>query len=323
MSLSANRTCVLNQPIFIVGAGRSGSSVFANTLAKHPDIAFLTIFSHRYPHKAWLNRSLLRLLDVPGCERFFMADVLKLSEAYGFWAAQDPGFRRPMRDLMSSDVTEAARRALRNSLSRLLTSRRERFMAKLTGWPRIGYLNEVFPDATFIHLVRDGRNVATSFLKLTNWRGWEGPTHWRFGPLPPELEKEWERSDRSFVVLAGLHWRLILDAVEAAREYLPHDRFVEVRYEDFVRQPIQTYRRVVDQCGLEWNRRFEKSVRRTAIGDAGEKWKSDLSEHQQRLLTAAIREHLSRYGYEPEGRDRIRGHPTERPVEAQRSDWHL
>ena len=51
------------KPIFVIGAGRSGSSIFGDVLAKHPRLAYLTPLSHRYPDKVWLNHRAMRLAD--------------------------------------------------------------------------------------------------------------------------------------------------------------------------------------------------------------------------------------------------------------------
>jgi hypothetical protein len=45
----------LNQPIFIIGTGRSGATVFADFLRIHPEFSSMTILSHRYPNKSYLT----------------------------------------------------------------------------------------------------------------------------------------------------------------------------------------------------------------------------------------------------------------------------
>src|SRR5687768_5472099 len=160
-SLSTH-TPTLETPIFSVGTGRSGSTVFADTFALHPRIAFLTRRSNRRPQRPWLARGHLHVLDLPGVISTPVRRRLKLREAWEFWSHCDPVFRRPVRDLLSTDVTMAARTRVRRNFADVLTAKRDRLLVKLTGWPRIGYLNEIFPDAIFIHLVRDGRDVANS-----------------------------------------------------------------------------------------------------------------------------------------------------------------
>src|SRR5690606_15394984 len=117
-------------------------------------------------------------------------------EAYAFWETHSPGFRRPSRDLVAADVTESRRQALVNTIESIVTKRRGSFVAKITGWPRILYLREVFPDARFVHLVRDGRAVAASFSKMNvdQWWGWRGPENWRFGALDDRYRAVWDET---------------------------------------------------------------------------------------------------------------------------------
>ena len=84
------------------------------------------------------------------------------------------GFSEPCRDLVRTDVTTRVKRQVRAAMGMMLTHKRNRLLLKITGWPRLGFLNEMLEDAKFIHLVRDGRAVASS-LHVDFWRGWYGP----------------------------------------------------------------------------------------------------------------------------------------------------
>ena len=44
-----------------------------------------------------------------------------------------------------------------------------RFAAKLTGPARISYVSSIFPEARFVHVVRDGRAVVQSLMKVEFW----------------------------------------------------------------------------------------------------------------------------------------------------------
>jgi Sulfotransferase family len=297
--VTATTRLPVSKPIFIVGTGRCGSTAFHRILGLHPQVMWLSGFAEEFPTKPEWNRWAVTAVGNPLVRRL-LGKRIKPGENYGFWYAHAYGFAEPGRDLVASDVTPRVRRQLHAVFEGMVTRRRPRVLIKLTGWSRIGFLNEVFPDARFIHIVRDGRAVASSYLHINEWqwRGWYGPYSWRYGPLSPEDQAAWEASGRSFVALAGIQWRLHTRSIEAARARLDPGRFLEVRYEDYCAQPLETCRRVVDFAELEWSPGFERQVKATRITDMTNRFRKDLSSEQQALLTDLLRTDLLRYGYE-------------------------
>jgi hypothetical protein len=291
-------TTKITKPIFIVGTGRCGSTAFHQLLAMHPQVMWLSGFSERYPDKPAWNRWAVAAVGNPLLRRL-LGERIKPGENYGFWYRHAYGFAEPSRDLVRTDVTPRVRKQVRAALEPMLTPSRSRLLIKLTGWSRIGFLNEIFEDAKFIHIVRDGRAVASSLLHIGSWqwRGWYGPWSWRYGPLSAEDQAAWEDSDRSFAALAGLQWRIHTRAVEAARQALEPNRFLEVRYEDFCEQPAVTCRRVLEFAELPDSAGFERHIQAASIKNMTNRWRADLSPEQQALLTDLLREDLQRYRY--------------------------
>jgi len=162
--------------------------------------------------------------------------------------------------------------------------------------------HEIFPDAKFVHILRDGRSVASSLLHVDFWRGWYGPQGWRAGLLSPEDQATWEAYDRSFVALAGLEWRIQMRAIEAARRQIDPARFMEIRYESFCEQPIETFRRVLEFAELPSAPEFEREVAQASIRSMRDRWRDDLTPAQQDLLDELLADDLRRAGYRPEPR---------------------
>ena len=52
------------RPIFIIGSGRSGTTILYKLLAIHPDVAWFSVLSNRHPASRWPIH-LHRLLDAP------------------------------------------------------------------------------------------------------------------------------------------------------------------------------------------------------------------------------------------------------------------
>ena len=289
----------VTKPIFIVGTGRCGSTAFHRLLAgAHPQLMWLSGFADKFPQRPSWNGRAVTAMGSPVLRRLFGTRV-KAGENYGFWYTHAYGFGEPGRDLLRSDVTPRVKRQVRAVFERMLTPKRNRLLVKLTGWSRIGFLDEIFEDAKFIHIVRDGRAVASSLVHLNEWqwRGWYGPYSWRYGPLSEEDQKAWEANGRSFIALAGLQWRIHSRAIEAARQALDPTRFLEVKYEPFCEHPLETCRRVLAFAELEQSAEFERRVKASPIRDS-DRWRKDLSTEQQAMLTELLHDDLERYGYD-------------------------
>ena len=287
----------ITKPIIIVGTGRCGSTVFHRLLAKHPEVMWLSGFCDRYPTRPAWNRRAVTAVGNPALRRL-LGRKIQPGECYRFWDKYAYGFSEPCRDLVRSDVTVRVKSQVRGVMGEMLTPTRQRLLLKITGWPRIGWLNEVFEDAKFVHLVRDGHAVASSLLHVSFWRGWYGPHGWRAGLLSPEDQATWESHDRSFVALAGLEWRIQMRAMETAQRSLDRTRFLEVKYETFCDQPLDTTRRVLEFAELQSSPQFERDVAATPIKNTSHRWRDGLTAAQQRLLDDVLRDDLVRYGYD-------------------------
>ena len=205
----------LDKPIFLIGAGRSGSTLVHKILSEHPEVAWLTGISNKFPGHPSLGNLLMHVVGLPAIGQT-LRQLAPPGEGYVFWEHHCRGFRRPMRDLSAADVTPRARQQVRAAFDTIRTERRRRLVLKITGWPRIGFLRKIFEQAKFVHIVREGHAVVNSTISTDFWDGWQGPPNWRWGELSPEHQAAWEKHDRSFVALAGIGWRIILDAVDAS-----------------------------------------------------------------------------------------------------------
>ena len=286
---------------FVLGTGRCGSSLVHEIIARHPEVAFVSNLEDRLPFLPVPSRSNNDLYRwVP--DRLTKKGRLRFapSEAYRILDREvSPMISAPVRDLLAEDVTPWLELRFRAFFaSRAAAQRRPLFLHKFTGWPRSGFVQRIFPEARFIHVVRDGRAVANSFLQMPWWDGYRGPEGWSWGPLPTAYAREWADSDRSFAVLAGLEWKLLMDAIDTARELVPGPQWLEVRYEDFVSAPRDQMRGILEHLQLEWTPEFERSFRRYRF-DAGRRdaFRRDLGIHDVSMLDASLAPVLERHGY--------------------------
>lgn len=123
----------------------------------------------------------------------------------------------------------------------------------------LGLIERLFPDAQYVHLIRDGRDAALSFLEMpagTFTRTWAHP-----------------RTTSEF----ACHWRREVRDARALGQRVGAGRYHEVRYEDLVDTPS----RVVESICNFANLPFEPAmVEYAGLVDVSNK------PHQQRLLQA-------------------------------------
>jgi len=286
----------VKKPLFIVGTGRCGSTVFHHMLSHHPHIAWLSPTCAKYPNRPKLNRTAIHLIDTPLLGPY-VRKVIYPGEWYTFWDYHCPGFSEPCHDLGKEDVSHKIKTTIRKVMGDMLTYKRRRLLIKITGWPRIRFLKEIFPDAKFIHIYRDGRAVAASLLNVPWWSGWQGPLNWPWGELTPTQRERWVRYGNSFVVLAGIEWEILMAAHERARQGIPSDDILDIRYEDLCQDPLKVFQKVVEFSTLEWPQRFESAVDRFSLKNTNDKWKKHLSGEQQKLLSESLKDSLEKYGY--------------------------
>jgi sulfotransferase family protein len=95
-------------------------------------------------------------------------------------------------------------------------------------------LQRLFPDARFVHLIRDGRDAAMSFLSV-----------------PPGVMTETWMQPRSVAGFA-CQWRTEVRAAQRLGRRVGAERYLEVRYEDLVEDVEPTLRRISAFAGLPY-----------------------------------------------------------------------
>lgn len=285
---------------FVIGTGRCGSTVVHDVLARHEGIAFVSNVQDSFgpldPYGR-LNHVLYR--GAPARIAGLRRSPGTPSEAYRLLDRRvSTILSRPFRDLTAEDATPWLVDRLRGFFSRCLDAQGTSLLVhKFTGWPRAGLLEQAFPGARFIHIIRDGRAFANSLLHVP-WAPYGGPTRWDWGPLPAAYEAEWERSGRSFVVLAAVVWKMLIDAFEEAQAKVAPGSWLELRYEDVVADPRASLERMLSFFDLGWTAAFEGWFERYAFGrERSDAFRSELRPADCALLDDVLGDYLARYGY--------------------------
>jgi Sulfotransferase family len=286
---------------FILGTGRCGSSLLHEILAQHEDVGFLSNLDDRFAIPAALGRwngSVYRRLPVAWAEKG--RPRFAPSEGYRALAREvSPILCAPVRDLDASDATPwLAGRFARFFESHARAQGRPLFLHKFTGWPRVGFIEASLPGTRYVHVIRDGRAVASSLIRMPWWQGYRGPNGWGWGPLSEADQIAWEQSGRSFPILAALEWKILMNAFADAKDSTGPERWADVRYEDLLEDPVATTKQLLEFLGLDWSPSFEARFRRFRF-DAGriDPYNSDLDASEIARMTRLLEGLLEAYGY--------------------------
>ncbi len=272
-------------PFFLLGAQRSGTTMLRLMLNGHPRIAvphetaFITVFQNKSSEYGDLadRRNATRLLDdIASHHLVVRGGHIKDKEAILSHRI------RSFSDLVRAIMGEYARAEGKN-----------RWGDKTPFYTEdIDVLWNLFPGCQFIHLIRDGRDVALSQTGIS-W-------------LPnnvPQIAADWR------------HKTTICHKVGSV---LPPGHFLEIRYEDLVTSPERTLNtichflgepysadmlfyhhtaeRVVPQESLKWHRNSVRPPDPSKIGE----WRDKLSRTDRILFEQIAGDALERFGYDRE-----------------------
>jgi omega-hydroxy-beta-dihydromenaquinone-9 sulfotransferase len=268
----------IDRPVFIVGMPRSGSTALHDVLSRHPEFATTTNVTRKFP----ANFAMLKIIAP-----FYREH--KPGEAGSMWDKFVAGDDDVLRAV---DVTKESRSFYTKAVANVLRLYdKPRFLSKC---PRNGlrmeFLAAIFPDAQFIHLIRDGRAVCQSVMdrrkRSGNINAW-----W---DVRPEDWRQWEKLDP--VSAVAHQWDSVVRAVSVMGAGMPASQYTEVRYEDFTANPVEFIQGIGRFCSTNWPR--DEIVRATReIESRNDKWAKVFTGKEVEALNMIMAETLKRHGY--------------------------
>ena len=276
-----------DRPIFVVGCPRSGTTLLQVMLHSHPRIAIPP--ETRFLIPAYVRRNRFGDLREEENRRKVARYIVDRKESW----FHDLG-------LDGAAVTEeiaAGPPTIGSALGIVYRAYARRFDKPRWGDKRPGYhrhieiLLRLFPDAQFIHLVRDPRDCVASLKRM----GW------------------WKRG--SYRAILG--WAQAIDNVAEAKRRWP-DRVYELQYERLVADPEPELRALCAAIGEEydpamatpeelapvavperkhWHSNTHQSPTTAAIG----RWREGLYPWELALCETVLARRMARFGYERTG----------------------
>jgi hypothetical protein len=299
--------------LYVVGLGRSGSTILSNSLGQIGGYFSAGELNFIWRHNVIENR-------LCGCGRPFRECPIwtrVMDEAFGGMDAVDP---REMMRLQASGtrtrhiplmLTARGEGVLKERLEKLLINYRRlyeaigsvtdsRVIVDSSKEPAHGYAMSLVPGIDFrvLHLIRDPRAAAYSWLKKK----------------PQPDSEEIEHMVRFSPTKSSALWDSWNASAEALWRRTP-EKYLRVRYEDFVADPRESLERILGFVGvtaelpLAGEREVKLGVSHTVSGnpnrfDTGSvelrpdhEWISKMSPRDRALVTALTFPLLPHYGY--------------------------
>jgi omega-hydroxy-beta-dihydromenaquinone-9 sulfotransferase len=282
-------------PIFVVGYMHSGTTLLLNILNNHPDVFCPKHETKYFMHLDLVRRHISVSRESAGeAAESFVRQVMK----EGFPVR--PPASAKARPLPDTDAALAFRRALESSAQSRGHSRwAEKTPGHIYHTDRIA---DLIPDAIFIEVVRDPRDVLAS--KKTRKE-----TVWTTDRYPAEVRGR-KHLQKSFDPLwDSLAWKSAIHAGSKAQRLEP-GRYLRVRYEDLVLQPEATASQICEFAGLDFTRNLlnvppgnpadperldsdTSGVVRASIG----RWEGVLTKSEAYIVERVCREQMLMLGY--------------------------
>ena len=260
-------SCVRN-PIFVIGCGRSGKSLLSRLLRLHPDVAY------------WQEAT--KIWDPSGYPWLTSA-----RETPPLWADPVAYTARWWRD------AQPRREQIQATFGAYQWLQRRPYFLNDTPLNtfRIPYLLAMFPDARFIHMLRDGREVACQRTTKLYEKIRSNPAPYQEFGINPSVEE--------LLVRLATFWKEIMEEIARQDETLQINRkgkLLELKYEELCADTVGVLARTCQFAGLD-SSRFIPIIQDHKLKVLEPKWEAMLNPAQVIRMTAAMEPMLAQKGY--------------------------
>lgn len=268
-------------PFFIIGVHRSGTTLLRYMLSSSPRVYippesdFIPRFFGRAPHRPLPPRRLKRLLTIIFTQYRFVRE----------WQGPPPDPARFGRQPSPAAFLDTLYRLYAQQRGALRWGDKTPIYASY-----LPLLDTLFPQARFIHLIRDGRDVALSMLE-------------KWGRSEPHVD----------IYFTARNWVRRIQQARAAGQRLGPTRYLEMRYEALTAEPERELRALCAFLEEEFHPAmlahqeqarldvaagsFHAPVREPASTARVARWRSALDSADVRLFESVAGPLLAELGY--------------------------
>ncbi|PKF50775.1 sulfotransferase family protein [Enterovibrio nigricans] len=266
----------LKKPLIFVGPPCSGVGLISNLVFHHPALCWLDEKFEKYPTSnfqrklfKYTNEWRSKANDYP--EKSLMSALANdfsptPAEATLFWDSMtrdDVDFYRGFargKQASPMEITEIKK----IFEDRMRTTKKERLALKFTGPARLYYLQSLFPDAKFVHVMRDPASTVNSIISSEEWEFKGKNMLWWRGAYSLQELAQYDLLRRHAVAGTAFQLNKLLQTTRQEIDELDID-LLTINYEDFVANPSKTLLSILDYAELDPHSNVERAMKRSDI----------------------------------------------------------
>lgn len=273
------------QPVFIISAGRSGTTLLRSMLVAGGNIAIPP--ETQVIHTAIRRFTALQFMGWADLSRL----IVSLFESHPLFYLWDVNLYSVYSSILNLPQDERSLARLIDEVFKCYAT--QQFPEALIWGDQspintlyLPWLIRVFPEAKYLHLLRDGRDAISSMI----------------GTGRPSLEQ------------ATMRWIVSVERALALQKQLTSEQFLEIRYEALVREPSETVKRICEFIDIEYSARmlefwklpstvehhhfeYHQNLKKPVFSNSIGKWSQRLSQDEQQYVTSKTSNLLHRLGY--------------------------
>lgn len=283
-----------NAPIFIIGNPRSGTTLLRLILSAHPNIyiaqegGFLLFLYEKYKNFAGEKGKIIN----------FVEDLMQ-TKKIEYWG------------IVKEEIVNYIIKKQPKNYSELGTMVYKYYgEKKYPGKKRWGdknnyYLNyidtinEIYPESKFIHIIRDGRDVACSYKDMSKIK------NQKYAPNLPNQ-----------IIEIAENWKNNIETINASFNKINKNRYIEIKYEDLVQNTRNTAKELCDFLNeaydedmLNYNKinldrepedysSWKSLVGQEITTKRIKRWEKELTSEEIKMFEKISEKQLTKYNYE-------------------------
>lgn len=298
-------------PTFLLGPGRSGTTLLYKLVAAMPDVGYLSNYNARFPRTPLWGLAARPISHAFGVKRFawfqdeggayfnegrpwqqrIVPTPVEAEPVYrSCGIPADEGLDRPL----GAEAVERLRKRFRDIAA--ATGRSVLVSKRTANNRRVAQLLQAFPDARFVCLLRDGRAVARSLVRV-HW--WLDHTLFWCGRTPRSLVSEGQDE----LVLAAQNWVEEMAVMEQGMRRIPSVQRMDLRYDELLADPRACLARVhaFMQTGRELPSAYWAFIDSLALRSTAADWLARMPADERSRIEAVQRDTLVRWRFSEAG----------------------